>query len=154
MHQSAHALSSSVRDAARSVRLVAMLMIACAISGCQNFVPSEKIIERHDLVSLSIPQGPGDVTVVGGVAFIDGGPPTRPAMFDQRTCYLYRSNNTEPLNRTSKKRRHAFNYQAFVEYARQRGYDGYVIVGDSVLRDSRGRPAFWETLVVPFRYSK
>lgn len=134
--------------------MLAVLTVACCISGCQNFVRVEEIIERHDFVGLSVPQGHGDITLVGGVAFIDGGSPTRPAVFDQSTCYLYRSNNTGPLKPTSKVRRPVFNYQEFVERARARGYDGYVIVGDGISRDSRGQPTFWETWVVPFRYAK
>lgn len=89
-----------------------------------------------------------------GVTFVEGGPPSRPAVFDLSTCFLYRSSNTEPLKLKSKQRRHVFNYQAFVERARANGYDGYVIVGDHISTDSRGRPTYWETMVVPFRYAK
>lgn len=114
----------------------------------------EEIVERHGPMSLAIPEGPGEVTTLDGITFVDGGQPARPALLEQGTCFLFRSSNTEPLKPGSKMRRHVFNYQAFVERARKNGYDGYVIVGDHISPDARGRPAYWETLVVPFRYAK
>jgi hypothetical protein len=129
------------------------LVFSCVVAGCQ--IPAtEEIVERHDLMSVSIPKGPGEVTTLDGITFVDGGQPSRPAVFEQTTCFIYRSSNTEPLKPSSKQRRHVFNYPAFVERARANGYDGYVIVGDHISTDSRGRRTYWETMVVPFRYAK